>query len=334
MGLVVPAVQAAPGETWSGTVRVTQEVAYEMPGDFSSTSTYSKYHSTTFSFSHVTGGDDDPYTQAVASWETDFAETRSNDGGDGGCWSQSTVSGTASGTDGRLEIRLEADGQVAIEVLDYGSPGTFPATQTSQTCQDREPQNSSTTASHQKVFLRTSGDPSANHFVGSVTQGNGTNRFEWDLIRGGSPTDQADDLKGTPSDDVVELAGGNDRYLAGRGDDKVYGGAGDDEAEGGPGGDFLIGGDGGDKLSGNDGNDTIKGDGPNGFTHTDEKYSHAGTIGGPDFLFGGGGADLLTGGGGLDRFDGGPGRDTCIVDSRREKRRARGCEEIQLRRSR
>ena len=335
MGLMVPAVQAAPGETWSGTFSVDQEIAYQTVDAFGNvTGSYSKSHFTSFTFTHVAGLDDDPYVQPVASWTTTYAE-RQNSGGR--CPSSTAIDGEASGNDGRLEIRIEPEGQVVMEVLEYGSPGTFPATQSSQDCQSSQPSVSSTTASHQRIFLRTTGDPTGEEFSGSVAQpnGNGTTTYEWHLTRGSNPTDGNDDLTGTPGDDVVELFDGDDVFSARGGNDKVYGGQGNDDLDGDGGNDLLVGGAGGDTLEGGDGSDTISGDGPNSYNRAQSyRNGYAASLGGPDLLFGGGGGDRLTGGAGLDRFNGGPGRDTCIVDSRREKRRARGCEEITLRRSR
>ena len=335
MGLVVPAVQAAPGETWTGTFSVNQEIAYQTTdANGGVTGSYSKSHLTSFTFTHVVGLDDDPYIQPVASWSTTYAERQNSSGR---CPSNTAIDGEASGNDGRLEIRIEPEGQVVLEVLEYGSPGTFPATQSSQSCQDKEPSVSSTTASHQRIFLRTVGDPTGEEFSGTVAMpnGNGTTTYEWQLTRGSNPSEGDDDLTGTSGDDVIELFGGNDTYSGLGGNDKVYGGEGDDNLSGDRGGDLLVGGGGGDELAGGDGNDTLTGDGPNTRSRaTAYRGGYEAAAAGPDVLFGGGGSDRLTGGAGLDRFNGGPGRDTCIVDSRREKRRARGCEEIQLRRSR
>ena len=325
---------AAPGETWTGTFSVNQEISYSTTdANGGVTGSYSKTHLTSFTFEHVSGFDDDPYVQPVASWSTTYAE-RQNSGGR--CPSYTAIDGEASGSDGRLEIRIEPEGQVVMEVLDYGSPGTFPATQSSQSCQDNGPSVSSTTASHQRIFIRTTGDPTGEEFAGSVAQpnGNGTTTYEWHLTRGGNPSEGDDDLTGTAGPDVVELFGGNDVYSGLGGDDKVYGGQGDDQVDGDTGNDLLIGGSGGDTVSGGGGADRINGDGPDSATRSQSyRDEYAATAAGPDLLFGGGGGDRLTGGGGVDRFNGGPGRDTCIVDSRREKRRARSCETIRLRRS-
>lgn len=155
----------------------------------------------------------------------------------------------------------------------------------------------------------------------------------------GSGTNGDDELTGSSGDDAVHLLGGNDLYNGAGGSDSVYGQAGDDDLAGGAGNDLLdggtdndrlIGGSGGDTLKGGDGNDSLTGDGANAITG---RVSYL-AAGGPDLLFGGGGRDVLIGGGGLDRFDGGPGPDICHVDSLKEKRRAKGCETIRLRRSR
>lgn len=155
----------------------------------------------------------------------------------------------------------------------------------------------------------------------------------------GAGTNGDDDLTGSSADDTVHLLGGNDLYNGAGGSDSVYGQAGDDDLAGGAGNDLLdggtdddrlIGGSGGDTLKGGGGNDSLTGDGADAITG---RVSYL-AAGGPDLLLGGGGSDKLIGGAGLDRFDGGPGRDVCLVDSRKEKSRAKGCETIRLRRSR
>ena len=154
-------------------------------------------------------------------------------------------------------------------------------------------------------------------------------------------TDGDDQLSGSSGDDTIRLLGGDDLYNAGGGNDSVYGDTGQDQLAGGGGndlldggadGDQLIGGAGGDTLKGSGGNDTLTGDGVNAISGSSARPYLA--VSGPDILLGGGGADKLIGGGGVDRFNGGPGRDVCHVDSRREKRQAKGCETIRLRRSR
>ena len=158
---------------------------------------------------------------------------------------------------------------------------------------------------------------------------------------GDKGTEGDDQLSGTSGDDIIHLLGGDDLYNASGGNDSVYGeagqdqlagGAGDDLLDGGTDNDQLIGGAGGDTLKGSGGNDTLTGDGVNAISGS-RALSYL-AVSGPDILLGGGGADKLIGGGGVDRFNGGPGRDVCHVDSRREKRQAKSCETIRLRRSR
>ena len=83
-----------------------------------------------------------------------------------------------------------------------------------------------------------------------------------------SPT-LADDIPGTPGDDVKVGTGGpdsmsggdgNDSLAGGNGDDTVQGDAGDDLVEGELGNDIVFGGDGNDFLSGGPGNDRLFGD--------------------------------------------------------------------------
>ena len=157
-----------------------------------------------------------------------------------------------------------------------------------------------------------------------------------------SGTDGNDDLEGTSDDDIVHLMGGDDTYNGNAGNDSVYGeigndklagGAGRDLLDGGANTDTLTGGDGEDTLKGGGGNDVLTGDGANSIARADgTEGRYFAAAGGVDVLLGGGGRDRLTGGIGLDRLNGGPGKDVCIVDSRKEKRRAQSCETIRLRR--
>lgn len=159
---------------------------------------------------------------------------------------------------------------------------------------------------------------------------------------GETGTDGDDDLDGSSGDDTIYLAAGNDTYNASGGNDSVYGEAGNDKLAGGTGTDLLdggansdalTGGDGGDTLKGGGGNDVLTGDGANTIARADgTEGRYFAAAGGVDILLGGGGRDRLIGGAGLDRLNGGPGADVCIVDSRKEKRRAQSCETIRLRR--
>lgn len=346
---VVPTpVGAAPGETWSGTLKVTERLAAETTDAFGNqTSSYSKLHETTFTVSSVAGNDDDIWAQPLAGWSTTINE--SNNSG-GRCPSYTSISGQASGTDGRLQMTPESGGQMLLEVLEFGSPGNFPVTQRSGDCQNGESASTSF-ATHQTFSVRTAAEPDAPEIAGSLVQqvSNGTLTYEWELVReqhSTNPgTDGDDQLSGSESDDLIYLMGGNDLYNALGGNDSVYGDNGDDQLAGGAGDDLLygganqdrlIGGDGADSLRGGGGNDTISGDGINEITGSMAGYEARTylAVQGPDFLFGQGGRDKLIGGPGLDRFNGGAGADTCIVDSRKEKRRARGCETIKLRRAR
>ena len=93
------------------------------------------------------------------------------------------------------------------------------------------------------------------------------------------PTNRADNIVGTPGNDVINSKGGRD-IMHGRG--------GNDTLSGGAKGDFLF---------GNAGDDTLNGDGGN------------------DKLLGGTGADTLNGGDGSDRLFGGRGADTLNGDA-------------------
>ncbi|MGD1805261.1 DUF4347 domain-containing protein [Dapis sp. BLCC M126] len=91
------------------------------------------------------------------------------------------------------------------------------------------------------------------------------------------------EITGTPNDDPLNGAGGNDTIIGLGGHDTIDGGGGDDQ---------IIGSRGNDSLYGKDGNDTLQGRQDN------------------DHLFGGNGNDSLVGGQGRDRFNGGTGNDT------------------------
>lgn len=124
-----------------------------------------------------------------------------------------------------------------------------------------------------------------------------------DQVVVGSQT--AESLTGTTEDDAAFALGGDDVLDLGGGDDRVYAGIGNDT---------LTGGIGNDLVNGEAGTDDVQGGGGN------------------DRLYGKGGKDKLKGGKGFDKLNGGAGLDVCIVDSRKEKRAAKNCEKIQLRR--
>lgn len=331
-GSMATTVQAAPGESWGGTLRVTEERSSETyNSDGQLVRTYSKAHSTLFNVTAVAGVDDDPYEQPLAGWEADYSEQENTPGR---CGSYVTRVGEVTGTDGRLKITVLSETQLSIEVLEYGAPGTFPLTEYTGNCQGSQPPVQNGTATHLAFAVQTDASADAMELTGSSVQqfSDRTMTYQWDLARGANPTNGDDVMKGTPGNDVINLGGGNDIFDALGGDDKVHGARGDDRVHGDRGNDLVVGGSGGDRLFGDAGNDTIEGDGANAMSQA-VNYRQ-GFVGGPDLLWGGGGRDRLTGGDGLDRFDGGPGNDICIVDSRREKNEAKGCEEIRLKRSR
>jgi len=116
---------------------------------------------------------------------------------------------------------------------------------------------------------------------------------------------------------IVVFGGGGDDVVRLRDFGELLATVGHFELSGGPGRDDLSGADGSDLLHGDIGDDLMQG-----LAALDR------LVGGPgdDKLLGGSGADVLIGGDGFDVMKGGPGRDTCIFDTRREKRRARSCE--------
>ena len=146
-------------------------------------------------------------------------------------------------------------------------------------------------------------------------------------------TDAAEELTGTPGDDVICALGGDDVIDGGGGDDIIFGGPGNDRIQGGTGDDVLHGGEGDDRLfahlgddvlygglgddvmRGGMGNDRVWGGGGD-----DEAYGNMGddeVYGGlgADTLFGGNESDVVRGGPGDDSVTGGAGADALYGDS-------------------
>jgi uncharacterized repeat protein (TIGR01451 family) len=131
----------------------------------------------------------------------------------------------------------------------------------------------------------------------------------------GTPGD--DILVGAEGNDVICGLGGDDRISAGDGDDIVYGDAGDDRILGGAGNDRLDGRAGDDRVDGEDGDDTALGG-----VGADRVLGEDGD----DWLKGGAGADVLKAGadddvllgrgdGTRDVLRGGPGSDEGLLDA-------------------
>ena len=99
------------------------------------------------------------------------------------------------------------------------------------------------------------------------------------------PTDDADTIRGTTSDDLLEGRAGDDDLFGDLGNDLIRGEAGNDRMNGGVGDDEVRGGDGDDTIRGGAGNDLLRG-GP-----------------GDDRIEGGGGEDDIGSGGGDDVID-------------------------------
>ena len=131
-------------------------------------------------------------------------------------------------------------------------------------------------------------------------------------------SEQADDIYGDQTDNILRGLGGDD-VLSGRdGDDQLFGGAGND---------ILYGGVGADILHGNDGNDVLYGDSGHGnpekvgdstivpragllaFTETADYDDQLFGGDGDDVLWGQYGNDMLAGGTGNNRLYGGDGND-------------------------
>jgi Ca2+-binding RTX toxin-like protein len=128
----------------------------------------------------------------------------------------------------------------------------------------------------------------------------GTGLLGPDETRRLDPGACAQDMLGTPEDDLLAGTPLGDSVFGLQGDDKINGEGGDD---------CLFGGLGSDRLSGSGGDDHLLGDDrKKGFGGNDRLYGNAGN----DVLWGGPGKDRLRGGKGKDRLSGGPGRNSLL----------------------
>lgn len=107
--------------------------------------------------------------------------------------------------------------------------------------------------------------------------------------------DQADQVVGTPGDEVVFAGGGSDYVSGGAGDDVISGEAGADTLGGGAGDDTLLGGIGNDKLYGGTGDDYLLGGAGNDYLDGGSGNDTVGSGSGGDTLIGGSGDDFLQG---------------------------------------
>ncbi len=123
---------------------------------------------------------------------------------------------------------------------------------------------------------------------------------------------------GDATDDIVNLARGDDAAFGGDGWDEISGAAGSDLIAGGNGADIISGGTGSDVLFGDDGDDVLLGGSANDVLNGgNDNDSLSGGLGvdelngdtGNDILSGDGGGDVLDGGAGNDRLSGGGGND-------------------------
>lgn len=155
----------------------------------------------------------------------------------------------------------------------------------------------------------------------------------------------AEEIEGTPGDDVICAYGGNDIIRGLGGDDVIYGDEGRDDVTGGAGADEIFGGGDKDTLRGSGGNDELLGEDDNdiltggGGRDSIDGGHGIDTIrgsGGGDLLeggqagdnmTGGNGRDVLLGGAGRDVLDGGRDRDRCVGG--RDKDTFRSCEQRQ-----
>lgn len=150
----------------------------------------------------------------------------------------------------------------------------------------------------------------------------------------GTPGD--DIIVGTPDEDWISAAGGNDTARGLAGNDVIDGGIGNNNLTGDSGDDFITSSRGNDTIDGGPGRDEISGDKGNdilrGGSGRDVIFGGTGgdIIGGgneTDWLFGGPGSDLLTGGPGPDRFSCGMGMDR-VLDFSEGDNAEGNCDEV------
>jgi len=146
-------------------------------------------------------------------------------------------------------------------------------------------------------------------------------------------TSKAENLTGTPGNDLILGLEGADKIEGNGGDDCILGGTGADRINGNNGDDAIFGEDGADTINGNNGDDFIAGGsgadtlrGENGQDHliggqdadtldggNDNDLLEGGDA--ADTLRGGNGDDTLLGDDGIDTANGNAGTDTCDADS-------------------
>ena len=146
-------------------------------------------------------------------------------------------------------------------------------------------------------------------------------------------TSKAENLTGTPGNDLIMGLEGADKIEGNSGDDCILGGTGADRINGNSGNDAIFGESGADTINGNGGNDLIVGGtgadtlrGENGQDHLIGNESADTLEGGndndllegneaPDTMRGGNGDDELMGGAGIDTANGNSGTDTCDAET-------------------
>ncbi len=116
--------------------------------------------------------------------------------------------------------------------------------------------------------------------------------------------DGNDILRGLNGKDTLDGGNGADSLFGGAGADNMSGGGGQDNLVGGSGNDFITGGFGADKINGGKGSDALYGG-----NLADVIYGAEGN----DEIYGGDGADRLFDGTGRDVLVGGAGRDTFVI---------------------
>ncbi|MEL6477409.1 MAG: Ig-like domain-containing protein [Pseudomonadota bacterium] len=151
------------------------------------------------------------------------------------------------------------------------------------------------------------------------------------------PTDNDDQLIGTPGPDQIDGLAGDDLILGLAGNDSLEGNDGDDTIFGHGDDDMLFGGAGEDSLEGGQGEDTLFGglddDRLNGGQNDDKLFGGDGAdelrgAGGLDMIFGGANDDVIFGGRGNDMAEGGAGDDEIRGDEGSDELRGDAGEDV------
>ncbi len=121
--------------------------------------------------------------------------------------------------------------------------------------------------------------------------------------------DAANEILGTPFDDLIRGFGGDDFIQSFAGKDRIRAGSGRDRVLAGADRDRIFGGSGRDRLRGNSGRDRIRGESGNDRLFGGSGNDRLNGGRGRDRIYGNSGTDIISGGPGLDLLRGGPGID-------------------------